>query len=669
MKNIILIATLFLAFGVSLNAQDFEEVSYKVRIKSSQILHEKNGKEITGRARVRIEILGSDYSVIKGKTVEGTFGTISFRDEPVGRVTGVILSVEGPYWTRRIDVSEIAVTVTDEDDNSRRRVFEGEVTLTQGNSKVEYDRGGPVGFMDDLDAIAAEDAANHKIELDGDFEDGDVEADGFSISSKRAEKYEKELEEIQKQNEGNRICTVKRYTASASFDLNFLTNTSQSAIYPGALISAESIAEGSYVNIPAARRPITLSTDIAILGTPVIEVEKPRLSSIRRAMNQLLVSEQEKGDIPIQANFEIKEVHSKEQLSIALGGHFAYGSGEVNMDFSYDSETEQTMKVVKFAQIYYSIDMDQPDSPFEVFQKEDDALKILRGGETPLVVSRVTYGRIAYFFMRTSASMMEIKAHLDAAYNGAAVQASAEADLALSSLLEESETKALIVGGDAEGGITAVDGFEGFKDMLREGGNLSKESLGVPVSYTLRYLSDWKVARVNLATDYNKRECREVKATHENVLVSLDKVSMTEMDEGDSEVGFNFSISLHDENGKYIKPLLSGSRTVSNQLIFNSDYNERKLTDISGQFKYKVADAKKLWVHVTATVTEYDRGGVLAADENGFWDSDKDESWNDTAKVPLVEFLSGPDAALGKELPVGDGRDLVKFHYSMKPRK
>ncbi|MEL6925172.1 MAG: thiol-activated cytolysin family protein, partial [Bacteroidota bacterium] len=590
---------------------DYEEVSYRVRIKSSQIMHERNGKEITGRARVRIEILGRDYSVIKGKTVEGSFGTISFRDEPVGRVTGVILSVEGPYWSRRINISEISVTVTDDDDNSRRSVFEGEVVLTQGNSKVEYDRGGPVDFMDDLDAIAAEDARNNQFELDGDFEDGDVSGDGFNISSKRAEKYEKEMEQIQQESNDRRICTVKRYTASASFDLNFLTNTSMSAIYPGALISAESIAEGSYVNIPAARKPITLSTDIAMLGTPMIEVERPRLSTIRNAMNKLMVAEQEKGDIPIQANFEIKEVHSKDQLSIALGGHFAYGGGEINMDFSYDSETEQTMKVVKFAQIYYSIDMDQPDSPFDVFQKEDDALKILRNGQTPLVVSRVTYGRIAYFFMRTSASLMEIKAHLDAAYNGVKVEASAEADMALSKFLEQSETKALIIGGDSEGGITAVDGFEGFKDMLREGGRLSKESLGVPVSYTLRYLSDWKVARVNLATSYNKRECREVKATHEDIYVSLDKVEMTKMEESNSEVGFSFSMSLHDESGKYLQPLLTGSRGVSNQLVFDDDHKSREIRNISGQFTYAFSDIKNLWVHVNATVYEYDRGGEI----------------------------------------------------------
>jgi len=52
--------------------------------------------------------------------------------------------------------------------------------------------------------------------------------------------------------------------------------------------------------------------------------------------------------------------------------------------------------------------MDQPDSPFDVFQNEQDALDVLRSGKTPLYVSQVTYGRMAYFFMKTSMSARQI---------------------------------------------------------------------------------------------------------------------------------------------------------------------------------------------------------------------------------------------------------------------
>jgi len=105
----------------------------------------------------------------------------------------------------------------------------------------------------------------------------------------------------------------------------------------------------------------------------------------------------------------------------------------------------------------------------------------------------------------------------------------------------------LIIGGSSDQGITAVDGEEGFLDMLRDGGTLSPSSLGVPISYIARYLSDSQVARSNLLSTYIKRSCREIAATEENIVANLHEVGMTKMAEGDSELGYRFKIQLLDE--------------------------------------------------------------------------------------------------------------------------
>ncbi len=656
--NKIILSLILVCITLTLTAQ--EDVIYRVRIKSSPIILEKDGKEVPGKARVRIELEGTEGSVLTGKQVESSFGTITFSDEPIGKIIAINLSIEGVYWTRRIDIEKVVVSVTNEDDEIKRTTLPGGCTLTKGNSKVYIDKGGPVDFMADEESIALEDERINQIEIEGEFSSADTKGDGFTISSTEAKNYEKELETINEESDKRRICTVKKYEASASFDLNFLTNTSTTAIYPGALISSESIAKGTYINIPAKREPITLSTNIAVIGSPIIQVDNPKLSSIRGAMNDLLVS-QERGDIQIQANFEIKEVHSKEQLSIALGGHFAYGGGEVNFDFSYDSEDEKTVKVVKFAQIYYTMDMDQPDSAFDVFQEEKDALRLLNSGETPLVVSQVTYGRIAYFFMKTTASSMEIKAHLDAAYEGASVSASGSADLGLSKLLEESETSALIIGGDSGMGITAVDGYEGFIDMLRDGGTLSPSSLGVPVSYVLRYLSDWKVARVNLATTYNKRECREIKKDHVNIQFNFEKIQVTGWHESSPQYGYKFEVALANNNNKYKRGILykeecyddSGSSDC--YVSFFKTDKETKAIGFKKPLKIKLSDIDKYQIKLWGKALEYD-------------DFDDDE-FHGERFFPLRDCISTSDTGTSSSsmiLSLEHGADVIEFHVSTK---
>lgn len=649
----------FLFVGALLG-QD-EEVTYRVRIQASELLQDRNGKTVPGEARVRIILTDRNGDqAMTGKQVLGSFGTITFRDYEIQwPVAEVELSVEGIYWTRRIEVTKISVTMIDADDEARTRHYEGGVTLTRGNSTVRYDRAGPIDFTADMEAIAALDAEKATLDMEGEFANGAIMGDNFVIESETAATYTKNVgEREEKEGGGTRICTTTKYEASASFDVNFLTNPSSSAIYPGALITGESIADGSYVNIPAERRPITVSTDLAVFGSPSIEIEEPKLSSARRAITDLLVA-QDKGDMEVQANFEIKDVYSKEQLSIALGGHFEYGASSLDFDFSYDTESEYNVKVVKFQQIYYTMDMDQPNTPFDLFKKEKDARRIMNSGEVPLVVSSITYGRVAYFFMRTEASSQEIKASLDASYNGGAVVAEGSAAMSLASILEKSETSALIIGGSGADGIQAVDGYDGFINMLRDGGKFDGSSVGKPISYTLRYLEDWKVARVNLATSYVKRTCRDVMATEETVDVVLDKLALPESSEGESEIGYDFEVTLYDtRTGETRHVLRKGNGGESKPVHFSENTSEREIKAY-GSFTYELAKIDDYVMIIRTWGMEYDTSP----------DGD-DALGNITRRVPLKEFMTAATTGMGqmtRELYY-DGDKLI-FYYSAKPRK
>lgn len=516
-----LLTFIAILFSIGLFAQDGE---YRIVIDADPLIKQINGRDLPGEAQVRVVLTGREDQIIGGKLANGIIPSITIDEEPdIGKIIGVEITLNGIGWTKSVTIRNVKV-YKNVGDKSKTYNFPCGCPLTQGNQSVYMDAGGALEFEADAEAIRTEEM--EEFEFEGEFSSDDVRSKNFTISKRTMPtRAVKKGSEKQVSKTKTRICTTQEYNASASFDINFLTNPTQNAIYPGALIYAEDLANGSYNNIKSGkdRAPLEISTSSAIIGVPALTVENPSLSRVRTAMNQIMIN-QDRGELDVQANFEIFEVSSKEELSLAMGGHFESANVTANVSFNYDTNSEKTLKVVKFAQIYYTMDIDQPSSPEDVFTNPKDAIEVLNTGKTPLYVSQVTFGRIAYFFMETTIDSETIAAHADGEYRSV-FTAGGDVDLAKS--MEKGETKisALIVGGDGDGGITAVNGYEGFLSMLETGGTLNKKSLGVPVSYTLRFLSDGTIARTNLATSYTKRTCREVNDPMQNIILTIHKVT------------------------------------------------------------------------------------------------------------------------------------------------
>jgi len=212
---------------------------------------------------------------------------------------------------------------------------------------------------------------------------------------------------------------------------------------------------------------------------------------------------------------------------------------------------------------------------------------------------------------------------------------------------------ALIIGGDSSQPLSAVDGIEGFKDMLRDGGTLSPSSLGVPISYTARYLSDSHIARSNLLSTYTKRDCREVEGTHESVVISLDDIEMTSLWEDNSELGYYFAAFLLDKDKTAIKSLIGKQKTQHNALSFNGE-GKRSIGAIE-KFDYKIEDLDDLWVRVQVSATEYDDGVF-----------DHHDEMSDIRDYPLADLITNQQSPIPNKIEISKEEDVVVFHFSLK---
>lgn len=291
--------------------------------------------------------------------------------------------------------------------------------------------------------------------------------------------------------------TIDYYTAAAGYDEQIVLNPQTDVIYPGALIKGESILDGSYVPIPVGRKPITISTSLQGAESVSVNVEDPRLSTVREAVNGLM--NQEYDVPPANLGFTVENIYSREQMDLALNISYSSGINSVSSSFDFSNTEIKSRVVAKFIQNYYTLDLDLPSRPSDLIDGDPNSSNL--GSLMPMYVSTVTFGRMALFTVESEYSESEVHAYLEASYAGVDGDASADFE----KLSSKSTMKVYVLGGSGEDASATINGFEDFKNYVTSGGNFSKTSPGAPVSYKLRYIHDNTIARVVSMASYPVR--------------------------------------------------------------------------------------------------------------------------------------------------------------------
>lgn len=325
-------------------------------------------------------------------------------------------------------------------------------------------------------------------------------------------------------------CFTTYYKAAPGFDEMLSLDPTSDVIYPGALVKGESIPTGEYLPIVSDRDSITLSVSLEnIDGSPVIKIGDPKLSTVREGINNLL-NQEVNGATSAKINYEISQVYSKEQLDLAIGANYRSASSKVSSSFDFSSTQYENKFVFKFLQVYYTIDMDLPAAPSELFTELPDLAKL--GSTSPVYVSTVTYGRMIIYTIESNYSKVEV----DAAFSASFSSSDGTIDAKYEKVINSSSIKALVIGGSGSSAAQTVNGPQEVYNYISEGGNYSKDSPGAPLSYKLRYIKNNAVARVVLASEYFVRSCDLAYPVYE---ITLDRIycgSCADGIDGDGEV-------------------------------------------------------------------------------------------------------------------------------------
>ncbi|MCB0552111.1 MAG: thiol-activated cytolysin family protein [Phaeodactylibacter sp.] len=345
------------------------------------------------------------------------------------------------------------------------------------------------------------------------------------------------------------ICRKRPVKLDKKMDNISILKPNSGVIYPGALILADrKLAEGLPTPITLKKSNITLRVDLPGLsqnGTKVID--NPTNSSIQTAINDILIewNKNPASEGWVNADHSIKsfeKAYSSEQLALDLGFRLDWASNSVAAATKVNTSSQNEVTVAFFQQVFYSITMDTPEKPADVFDPSvslSDIERVMNAKSPPAYVRSVDYGRTIMVRMETSKKTLEVdlEAALKYAVNPGTVL-NADLKSKYASVLENSSFTIYSVGGNGETvskNLSDGTDLSGLNTIIQKDAVYRKDNPGVPIAYTVAFLKDNVTASVNSSLEYVETDCTEyanafIKLVHNGAYVGRFTVTWQEPD-------------------------------------------------------------------------------------------------------------------------------------------
>ncbi|SEJ09982.1 Thiol-activated cytolysin [Cyclobacterium xiamenense] len=334
-------------------------------------------------------------------------------------------------------------------------------------------------------------------------------------------------------NGGNRECRVIKYDLKTNAEEVAILRPTNGIIYPGALVIADRATLGG-LPTPAGidRAPMSLRIDLPGMGeNGSLRIDKPSNSLVQTKIDEALEwwnenAYQEGYVNAANSSYIARTAHSSKQVSMELGLNVEWARGDVETQFNFQSSTTQRVAMMSFKQVFYSVTMDAPNNPGDVFGPEASIEEIEQkfGAETPpAYVQSVNYGRIILFRMTTTESATD--AQLEGAMNYATglTSVDGQVEAKYKAILNKSSITVVTIGGNASVASEAVNA-RNFADLnyiiTGENAVYSRNNPGVPISYKLHYLKDNTTAKLGYTTEYDVENCDVKLHPAQNIRVS-----------------------------------------------------------------------------------------------------------------------------------------------------
>ena len=383
-------------------------------------------------------------------------------------------------------------------------------------------------------------------------------------------------------------CTTTGWTQEEVRELTGTVglNLSGTTIYPGALIRGSNFKNGEFtaITIPRSGGTITMTGLNLGNGSQVSRnVNEIRHSEVQQAIADILSN-------PIlgtaaQASYEEDVLYSYEHLTFQLGIDGRYGKTfNMKSKLNLENTKEKNYVFSKFTQVYYDMTYEDPELSTSVFRDGanfSDPEGQIGPDNPPLYVSKVSYGRMVFFVAESEHESSEVEAALKVAVKGGLGSGTVKSGLTYKEVMERTKVYYHVIGGDAKLALAPIDSanpdemFDKVKAFMagtednedgengRTAAEYSPTSPGVPISYTLNYLSDRTPARMSYSVNFDKKDCTfdypapapttkritvDASSDNANYWIKVNHVIVLSKDAGTSAGNFDLTPYLKDNS-------------------------------------------------------------------------------------------------------------------------
>jgi len=324
------------------------------------------------------------------------------------------------------------------------------------------------------------------------------------------ESYSESEPEESEEFSGNELYFCTRRTVSLTQGYSdypqFDPNTQ--VIFPGNLLQGNTLGNATPSAIPVERGPGTIViTLVNGASSASRRLDVVGLGSVYDAMNEIIADNP--GDLPARTTYSMERITSREQLGVSLRAEYSNLTTNVQGSFSYNEDVSYNRFLVRLTQSYYTIAFEAPTDPSHFFGEnvtEEQLRRYIQPENPAAYVSSVTYGRIFYLLIQSTDSYQEMRASIDASFNGAVASGSIGGDVKYVSELSSVQIGGYAIGGNSGQAAAALTGdFEALRTFVEEGGTITT---GQPLSYTVNAANDpARQLKVKVATEYDIVDC------------------------------------------------------------------------------------------------------------------------------------------------------------------
>lgn len=303
-------------------------------------------------------------------------------------------------------------------------------------------------------------------------------------------------------------------------------------LVPGQLLQGAPHRDGALQVLPIAQRaPVRLTISLNnVVGDAFRLVDQPSEGTLKTAVNELIqAAETSEFEAGSSVSFNKATSYSFEQSALGMGLSVRYMGSSVKGSLSSKTSAEKLTVTATFIQNAFTIGVTTPPTAADWFSadfteerlQEQIASGAMGPNNLPIYVGDVTYGRIIMITFTSTASEEDIKASLEATYNGGFWGGELDLTAERQNVLKSSELSIQQLGGPTEGAFklanvllqeegSAQEGDFGLAEFFAEDVSLTTF---VPISYTLRNLEGNSIAGVGETSEYDRIECEPINET------------------------------------------------------------------------------------------------------------------------------------------------------------